>query len=95
MFDDDAMAAIYDALGAPVMPDVGPSFLGTLGIADVEAFGDAVQAGDYALRYQTSSASLAVGAKLTIGGATYVVAALPRRIGDGRETVAPLVDGTA
>lgn len=96
MFDVAAqLASLYDALGEPVTPAVGDPFLALFSVADLDAFDGAAQAGDYTLRYPASSASLSTGAVLTIRSAQFTVAAPPRRIGDGSECVATLVEVAA
>ena len=82
-----ANVVVYPASGAP--------FAAEFNAADVDAFDGAAQAGDYTLNYQTSDASLAVGAVVTIRSVPYTVAAPPRRIGDGLESVAQLVEVAA
>ncbi|NMG56521.1 hypothetical protein [Aromatoleum aromaticum] len=97
MFDTAVhVDAIYATLAEPVTPAGGDPFLALFSVADVDAFDGATQAGDYTLRYQAgAAANLTAGTVLTIRGEQFVVAALPRRVGDGFEFVASLVDAVA
>lgn len=83
------LAAMYGAIGEPVT--AGDTTLpGVLGMADQGIF-DAAQAGEIELRYSLADASLQRGDVVLVRGIAYRIAEPPRRIGDGREAVATLV----
>ncbi|MBL8444786.1 MAG: hypothetical protein JNK52_12130 [Zoogloeaceae bacterium] len=86
--------AIYATLGEPVTPAAGAVFNGVFSVADIDAFG-AAQVGDYTLRYPAGAIALQRDDVLTIRGQLYQVASHPRRVGDGREWVAELMEVTA
>lgn len=86
--------AIYATLGEPVTPAAGAVFNGVFSVADLDAFGS-TQVGDYSLRYPAGAAALQRDDRLTIRGQLYQVASHPRRVGDGREWVAELMEVTA
>lgn len=87
-FTADLVAMYTDA--PQVVPDVGMPFRGFLDTPDTQAF-EAAQVCDFELQYLSTSADLAKGQRLVIDGQRYKVAGLPRRIGDGLESRAPLV----
>lgn len=65
---------------AAVTPAIGEPFAAEFDETDRTAF-DTVQVGDFTLRYLSAAGTLAKGDLLDIGGVSYRVADLPRRIG--------------
>lgn len=83
------LTVFYRDFGSLVSRDSGGAFRGLLDTADQSAF-DMVVVGTHQLRYDTA-VGLGMDEMLTIGGARYRVAAPPRRIDDGAESIAQLV----
>lgn len=83
--------AIYATLGEPVTPAAGAVFNGVLSAVDASLF-DAVQAGEIELRYADVAATLQRGDVVQVRGQHYRVSEPPRRIGDGRERIATLIE---
>ncbi len=92
-----AMALLANATVQPVpgeqgeQGEPGQAFPALFDAADATAF-DFATVADYRLRYATAAASLHQGQRVLVNGVAYRVAAHPRRIGSGQETVAALVE---